>query len=74
MVARIVLWNLADSQTNLDELRAQLPALPSGDAWVSNESQERFGLISFAEELPDIGAVGRLIGSEPAVFEEFDVE
>ncbi len=74
MVARVVLWNLADSRTTLDELRAQLPELPEGDFWISNELQERFGLISFGSALPGLDEVIRLIGSEPAVFEEFDVE
>jgi hypothetical protein len=74
VVARIVLWSLADSQMTLDELRAHLPELPQGDAWVSNESHERFGLISFADDPPDLTVLVRLIGAEPAVFEEFDVE
>lgn len=69
-----MLWTLADSRTTLNELRAQLPQLPRGDTWISNESQERFGLISFAAELPDLSEIVRLTGSEPAVFEEFDVE
>ncbi len=60
--------------TNLDELRANLPELPEGDRWVSNEAQERLGLIAFGEELPDLGEVPRLIGIEPTVAEEFDVE
>jgi hypothetical protein len=74
MVARIVLWNLADSLTTLDELRAQLPELPAGDRWISNESHERFGLISFAGTAPDISEIVLLTGTEPTVFEEFDVE
>ncbi len=35
---------------------------------------ERLGLVSFADELPDIGEVVRLIGKEPDIAEEFDVE
>jgi hypothetical protein len=31
-------------------------------------------LISFGEQLPDLGGVQELIGEEPAVAEEFDVE
>ena len=31
-------------------------------------------LISFGDELPDLGVVPELIGDEPAVAEEFDVE
>jgi hypothetical protein len=74
VVVRILIWSLAESQTTLDELRAQLPALPAGDAWVSNEAQERFGLVSFSEQLPDLRELVRLIGDEPTVAEEFDVE
>jgi hypothetical protein len=74
VVARILLWSLADSKSTLAELREHLPELPAGDVWISNEPQERFGLISFAETLPDVSRVVELIGSEPQVGEEFDVE
>ena len=73
-IARILIWNLVESKTTLDELREQLPTLPSGDVWITNEAQERFGLISFADELPDLARVRELLGAEPAVAEEFDVE
>jgi hypothetical protein len=72
--ARILIWNLADSKTTLAELREHLPELPRGDAWISNESQERFGLISFSEELPDVEHVVELLGVQPVIGEEFDVE
>ena len=74
MIARILIWNLYDSPTTLDELRAHLPELPDGDRWISNDSQERLGLITFSDELPDLGEVPRLIGEEPVIAEEFDVE
>jgi hypothetical protein len=74
MMARILIWNLFDSKTTLDELREHLPSLPEGDVWIANQAQDRFGLISFADELPDLGGVPELIGEEPAVAEEFDVE
>jgi hypothetical protein len=48
--------------------------LPDGDRWISNDSQERLGLITFGEELPDLGEIPRLIGKDPEVAEEFDVE
>jgi hypothetical protein len=48
--------------------------LPEGDVWIVNEAQDRFGLISFGNGLPDLGQVPELIGEEPAVAEEFDVE
>jgi hypothetical protein len=74
VIARILIWGLYDSQTNLEEVRAHLPELPDGDSWISNDVTERLGLISFGNELPDLGELPRLIGKEPDVAEEFDVE
>jgi hypothetical protein len=74
VIARILIWNLFDSKTTLDELREHLPTLPEGDVWIANQAQDRFGVISFGDELPDLGQVPELIGDEPAVAEEFDVE
>ena len=74
MIARILIWNLFDSKTTIEELREHLPTLPEGDVWIVNESSERFGLISYGDELPDLGQVRELIADEPAVAEEFDVE
>jgi hypothetical protein len=74
VIARILIWNLFDSKTTLEELREHLPALPDGDVWIANEAQDRFGLISFGEQLPDLGEIPELIADEPAVAEEFDVE
>ena len=74
MIARILIWNLFDSKTTLEELREHLPLLPEGDVWIANQAQDRFGLISFGDEQPDLGVVPELIGYEPAVAEEFDVE
>ena len=74
MIARILIWNLFDSKTTLEELREHLPLLPEGDVWIANQAQDRFGLISFGDELPDLGVVPELNGYEPAVAEEFDVE
>jgi hypothetical protein len=72
-VARILIWNLADSKTTLAELREQLPPLDDGDHWIANETQERFGLVSTGDELPDLAGVRELIGKEPDVAEEYDV-
>jgi hypothetical protein len=74
LVVRILIWNLFDSKTTLEELREHLPGLPDGDIWIANEGHDRFGLISFGEQLPELGEIPELIGDEPAVAEEFDVE
>jgi hypothetical protein len=74
VVARVVIWNLADSKTTLEELREHLPDLPEGSHWISNEPAERFGLFAIGEDLPDLGEIPQLIGADAVVFEEFDVE
>jgi hypothetical protein len=74
VTARILIWSLYDAKTSLDELREHLPELPEGDRWISDEAGERFGLITFGDELPDLGELRRLIGKDPEVAEEFDVE
>ena len=74
MVARVLIWNLFDSKTTLEEVQAHLPLLPEGAYWVSNTASERFGLVCVGEdELPDLGFLPELIGTEPVVTEEFDV-
>ncbi|HEY4412546.1 MAG TPA: hypothetical protein VGN06_06070 [Gaiellaceae bacterium] len=74
MVARVVIWNLADSKTTLDELREHLPELPNGSHWISNDIGERFGLFALGDELPDLGEIPALLGVDAVIFEEFDVE
>ena len=74
MTVRLVLWNLADSKTTLAELREHLPELPEGDVWISDEGTERFGLISFSGETDRIERIRELIGKDPEVGEEFDLE
>ena len=74
LIARILLWGLHDSKSSLEELRHHLPELPEGDFWISNDAQERLGLIAFGDELPDLGEIPRLVGKDPDVAEEFDVE
>jgi hypothetical protein len=74
MIARILLWNLADSKTTLQELREWLPELPGRDAWISDEATERFGLISFEDEPPAFDRLVEAIGKEPELVETFDVE
>lgn len=74
MAVRLLLWNLADSKTSLDELRAQLPDLPEGDVWISHEASERFGLISFSGSAEGAQKVRGLIGKDPELGEEFELE
>ena len=89
MLVRFVLWNLADSKTTIEELRRYLrdesveqfeevPGLRF-KAWISDEASERWVAIylwespeAAQEELP--GRARELIGKEPDVGEEFDVE
>jgi hypothetical protein len=72
-VVRILVWNLADSKTTLDEIRENLPELPPQNLWIANESQERFGLVSYGHELPDLEPLRKLTGKDPEVAEEYDV-
>jgi hypothetical protein len=74
MIVRVLLWNLGESKTTLDELRAQLPALEPPSVWLSNEGAERFGLVLYGEQVPEIDGVRELIGRDPDAAEEFDVE
>ncbi|HET7354414.1 MAG TPA: hypothetical protein VFJ11_10250 [Gaiellaceae bacterium] len=55
-------------------MREHLPTLPEGDVWIVNEALDRFGVISYGEQLPDLGNVPELIGDAPTIAEEFDVE
>ncbi len=75
MIVRILLWNLADAKTTLDELRPRLQTAPNR-TWVSNEATERFGAVEVWEgkpgEFPE--ELLELIGTEPELVEEFDVE
>jgi hypothetical protein len=89
MLLRFVLWNLADSKTNIAELRRYLQdesvdqfAEVSGlrfKAWVSDEASDRWGAVYLWEsaeaarqELPS--RARELIGKDPDIAEEFDVE
>ena len=89
MVLRFVLWNLADSQTTIAELRRYLhdesvDAFEEVEglrfkAWISDEATDRWGAIylwesaeAAAQELPS--RARELIGKEPDLGEEFDVE
>jgi len=89
LLVRIVLWNLADSKTTIEELRrylrdesveqfAEVPGLRF-KAWISDDATERWGAVyvwesaeAARQELPS--RARELIGKEPNVGEEFDVE
>ena len=89
MVVRIVLWSLADSKTTIEELRRYLrdesvDAFEEVEglrfkAWISDPIGERWGAFYLFESreaadqvLP--GHVRELIGKEPELVEEFDLE
>ncbi len=89
MIVRFVLWNLADSQTTIAELRRYLrdesvDAFEDVEglrfkAWISDEVTERWGAFyvwesqeASRQELPS--KARDLIGRDPDVVEEFDVE
>ena len=60
VIVRLLLWNLADSKTTLEELRAQLPDPARGRrAGSPTRAHERFGLIAFWPRSADPAAVPR---------------
>jgi hypothetical protein len=82
VIARLVLWSLADSKTTLAELRSYLgDELEPGlrfRAWISDEATERFGAIELwesagAAEQGIPSRVRELIGKDPEIGEIFDV-
>jgi hypothetical protein len=89
VLVRFVLWNLADSKTTIVELRrhlrdesvdefADVPGLRF-KAWISDETTERWGAVYVWESAEDAhqelpGRARELIGKEPEIAEEFDVE
>lgn len=73
MVVRILIWNLYESKTTIDELRESLPELVAPSTWIWNEVNDRFGIALFGEDLPEpVGWARDLIGDDPEVYEEFD--
>ena len=89
MILRLVIWSLADSKTTIDELRRYLrdesvdrfeevPGLRF-KAWISDEATERWGGIYLWESIEDArqplpSRAHDLIGKDPDIVEEFDVE
>jgi len=73
VIVRLLIWNVVDSKTTIDELRESLPELVPPSQWIWNEATERFGVIVVGEDLPEsIGWAQDLVGEEPDVYEEFD--
>jgi hypothetical protein len=74
-VVRLLLWNLADSKTTLEELRERLEPEPNR-TWISDDTTERFGVVELWDGEPGEFPVEirDLIGKDPEIAEEFDVE
>ncbi len=89
MLVRIVLWNLADSNTTVGELRRYVreeSAVAFADVeglrlklWVSDDAGERWGAV-YLWESPQAARqelpsrARQLIGKPPDLVEEFDLE
>jgi Putative mono-oxygenase ydhR len=89
VLVRLVLWNLADSKTTIQELRrylrdesvdvfAEAPGLRL-KVWISDEVTDRWGAFYLwesraASEAPFPSRARELIGKDPDIVEEFDVE
>ena len=64
----------ADVLRQIKRLIAKLPDLPEGDHWISDPATDRFGLIAFSGSLAAIGKIRDLIGKDPEIGEEFELE
>jgi hypothetical protein len=88
VVVRLVLWNLADSDTSIEELREYLrdeavdafAAVPGllFKGWISDAAGERWGAIylfesAAAAEQPLPSRARELIGKDPDLVEVFDL-
>ena len=89
MIVRLVLWNLVDSKTTIEELRRYLVDEAADQfeevdglrlkLWVSDEATGRWGAVYVWESVeaalqPLPGRARELIGKDPDIAEEFDVE
>jgi len=75
MIVRLLIWSLADSKTTLEELREHLSPDPNR-TWISDGNTERFGVIETWDGEPEAFPqdIRDLIGKDPDIAEEFDVE
>jgi hypothetical protein len=75
VIVRLLIWNLADSKTSLEELQTRLEP-ESHRIWFSDKATERFGVVETWDdepgELPT--EIRDLIGKAPEIAEQFDVE
>jgi putative monooxygenase ydhR len=89
VILRFVIWNLADSKTTIEELRRYLREESVDEfeeveglrfkAWISDPATERWGAVYLweSEEAARQALPSRareLIGKDPDIGEEFDVE
>jgi hypothetical protein len=89
VIVRLVLWNLADADMSVGDLRTYLrdesvPAFGEVEGlrlklWVSDEHTERWGAIYLFEsreaaEQPLPSRLRELVGKDPDIVEEFDLE
>ena len=89
MIVRLVLWNLADADLSVADLRrhlreesvpafAEVPGLRL-KLWVSDEHTDRWGAVYLFESREAADArvpsrVSELVGKDPDLVEEFDLE
>ena len=77
MIARLVLWSLADTPVTVADLRDELP-YDERTTWFVDETTDRVGCFAVfataddaSEPLPE--RLRELIGKEPDIFELFDI-
>jgi len=75
VIVRLLLWNLADSKTTLEELRPRLEPSPNR-TWISDGTTDRFGVVEMWDDEPGEfpREIVELVGKDPEIAEEFDVE
>jgi hypothetical protein len=82
MIARLALWNLADTSTTVEQVRAEdLPRSPGAvfEAWFSDEATERWGSFAVfadadAAQAPPPERLRELVAKDPDVVELFELE
>ena len=73
MLLRLLIWNVFDSKTTIDELRESLPELVDRASGSGTRRPSASVSLAFGEDLPEaVGWAQDLVGAEPDVYEEFD--